>query len=124
MDPECQGSPGNLERPEERTADARAESIGPLLPRFAADGAWLGPGAPAPPPELLARVPARVVRACIDRLPELYRVALLLRDVEGLSVAEAAAAIGVPEKALAMRHHRARQALLTLLRAHLAARTH
>jgi RNA polymerase sigma-70 factor (ECF subfamily) len=100
------------------------ESIETLLPRFDASGAWLGPGPTAPPAELLRRLPGRLVRECIDRLPEIYRIALLLRDVEGLSVAEAAAALGLPERALQMRHHRARQGLLTLLRPHVAALLH
>jgi DNA-directed RNA polymerase specialized sigma24 family protein len=118
------GPSGPAERAEGRPPDSRAESIAALLPRFTASGDWLGPGAQSAPAELLRCLPARIVRSCIDRLPEIYRVALLLRDVEGLSVPEAAAALGIPESALKMRHHRARQGLLTLLRAHVAALIH
>lgn len=78
----------------------------------------------APPAELLRRLPPRVVRECIGRLPDIYRVALLLRDVEGLSVVETADALGIPESAVKLRHHRARQGLLTLLRPHVAALLH
>ncbi len=51
------------------------------------------------------------VRNCIARLPESYRVALMLRDIEDLTVDEAAAAIGVTPNALKVRVHRGRQAL-------------
>jgi RNA polymerase sigma-70 factor (ECF subfamily) len=70
------------------------------------------------------RLPGAIVRDCIDRLPEIYRIALLLRDGEGLSVTEAATALGIPESALRMRHHRARQGLLALLRPHVEAKLH
>ena len=112
------------EQPERRQAARPTESIETLLPRFDASGAWLGPGVAAAPAELLRRLPGAIVRDCIDRLPELYRIALLLRDVEGLSVTEAAAALGIPENALRMRHHRARQGLLALLRPHVEAKLH
>jgi RNA polymerase sigma-70 factor, ECF subfamily len=54
----------------------------------------------------------------ITRLPEDLRVVLILRDVEGLSTAETAAALGddVTEAAVKSRLHRAR----VLLRAYLA----
>ena len=61
------------------------------------------------------------VRECIDRLPESYRVALVLRDIEGLDTAEAAAALGIRTDALKMRLHRARQALRTLLEPYMLA---
>jgi RNA polymerase sigma-70 factor (ECF subfamily) len=101
-----------------------ARSLAPLLPRFAAEGRWAAP-APRLATEALPRAELhRLVRSAIDELPELYRVALLLRDVEGLSAAEAAAALGIPEAALKVRQHRARQALLTLLHERTAARLH
>lgn len=55
------------------------------------------------------------VRARIDELPENYRVALLLRDIEGYSNEELAEALGVTVNAAKIRVHRARQALRTLL---------
>jgi RNA polymerase sigma-70 factor (ECF subfamily) len=51
------------------------------------------------------------VRAAIDRLPEPYRVVVLLRDVEELSMAEVMEATGLSEPALKSRLHRARLAL-------------
>jgi RNA polymerase sigma-70 factor (ECF subfamily) len=55
------------------------------------------------------------VRAAIDDLPEAYRSALLLRDIEGLSNEELAEHFGVTVNAAKIRVHRARQALRTLL---------
>lgn len=55
------------------------------------------------------------VRRAIDRLPESYRTVLLLRDIEEMSTAETARALGVTENAVKIRLHRARQALRTLL---------
>jgi RNA polymerase sigma-70 factor (ECF subfamily) len=56
------------------------------------------------------------VRACIDELPDSYRVVLLLRDIEELSTQEAAERLGITATAVKVRLHRARQALCTLLR--------
>ena len=60
-----------------------------------------------------------LVRRCIDRLPDTYRTALLLRDIEELESGEAAALLGITQNALKIRVHRARQALRTLLDPHL-----
>lgn len=93
-------------------------AIEELLPRFYDDGhrvdpgpAWRLPG-PDPAEDLELR---QRVRDGIDALPEIYRTALLLRDIEGLSASEAAEALGIQTEALKMRVHRARQALRTLL---------
>jgi RNA polymerase sigma-70 factor (ECF subfamily) len=51
------------------------------------------------------------VRAAIDRLPEPYRVVVLLRDVEELPMTEVMEATGLSEPALKSRLHRARLAL-------------
>jgi RNA polymerase sigma-70 factor (ECF subfamily) len=55
------------------------------------------------------------ILAGIDLLPPDERAALVLRDVDGLSTAEAAAALEITEQALKSRLHRAR----VLLRQHL-----
>lgn len=52
-----------------------------------------------------------LLEAELDRLPELYRVVVILREVEGLSTSEAAAALGVGEEAVRTRLHRARRLL-------------
>jgi len=93
-------------------------SIDELLPTFHEDGHRVDPG---PAWRTVASDPAEErevrerVREAIDRLPEIYRTVLLLRDIEGLDTAEAASALGIAPEALKMRLHRGRQALRTLL---------
>ena len=101
------------------------ESIEDLLPRFLEDGhredghrgnptrPWKEPAV------LLERQETRVVvRACIDRLPETYRMVLLLRDIEELYTEEVAQILDISPNAVKIRLHRARQALRTLLDPH------
>ena len=57
-----------------------------------------------------------VVETALDRLPEDYRVALVLRDVQGLSAREAAEVTGKSETAFRSMHQRARKALRDGLR--------
>ena len=98
------------------------EPIEDLLPKFLEDGhqapasvAWSEPvDEPIHRKEICG-----LVRESIDRLPESYRTVLILRDIEELSTADAAAMLGVTENALKIRLHRARQALRTLLDPHL-----
>jgi RNA polymerase sigma-70 factor, ECF subfamily len=95
--------------------------IDDLLPAFQEDGhhveaytAWTETAE-----TLLSRAETRQqVRAAIDRLPETYRLVLLLRDIEELDTREAAEALGVTPNAVKIRLHRARQALRTLLDPH------
>jgi RNA polymerase sigma-70 factor (ECF subfamily) len=94
------------------------EPIDDLLPTFLEDGhqtrpasEWLEPADVS----LDRKRTAALVRDGIDRLPETYRVVLLLRDIEGLDTAQAAEALGVTENAVKLRLHRARQALRTIL---------
>jgi RNA polymerase sigma-70 factor (ECF subfamily) len=58
----------------------------------------------------------RVVAAGLDALPEVQREVIALRDVEGLSAAETAAALGISVDAVKSRLHRAREALRGRLR--------
>lgn len=51
---------------------------------------------------------ARVIETAIGRLPEVFRPAFVLREIEGLSVAETAAALGLAEATVRTRLHRAR----------------
>jgi RNA polymerase sigma-70 factor (ECF subfamily) len=89
-----------------------------LLPGFAENGTFAEDPAEwrLGPHEMLCREESRrAVAECIDRLPETHRVAIVLRDVEGLDNAEVAEALGVTPGAAKVRVHRARQALKTLL---------
>ncbi len=95
-----------------------------LLPRFVGLGAHAQAQRAFPelPDEDLIRQETRAcVRECIDQLPEMYRTALLLRDIEGLENEELARHLGVTVNAAKIRVHRARQALRTLLEPRLTA---
>jgi RNA polymerase sigma-70 factor, ECF subfamily len=68
---------------------------------------------PAHDPERRAsdRELGRMVEEAVDELPELYRSVFVLREVEGLSTAEAATCLGVSDDVVKVRLHRARLAL-------------
>jgi RNA polymerase sigma-70 factor (ECF subfamily) len=53
----------------------------------------------------------RMMEAAIDELPGLYRGVFMLREIEGLSTADSAFALGVSEEVVKVRLHRARLAL-------------
>ncbi len=57
----------------------------------------------------------QIVRENIDRLPEDYRLVLLLRDIDGYSTSEAASILGIKVNAVKTRLHRARSALKFML---------
>ncbi len=89
-------------------------SIEELLPRFDETGHRIGEpeeGRESPEAALARSQTRRAVRAAIDRLPGNYRTILMLRDIEELSTAEVAQALGLSENAVKIRLHRARQAL-------------
>ncbi len=93
-----------------------------LLPRFTEDGHQVEPSVAwnDPADVILERAELRqVVRDAIDKLPETYRVVLLLRDIEEMSTDEAAQTLDITANALKIRLHRARQALRTLLDPHM-----
>jgi RNA polymerase sigma-70 factor (ECF subfamily) len=102
-----------------RSRKRRAEeSIDTLLPAFQADGHHAEQFASWDEPidvTLGRRETAAFVREAIDRLPESYRVVLLLRDIDGLSTEEAAKMLEITPNAVKIRLHRARMALRTLL---------
>jgi len=58
---------------------------------------------------------AAMVNASIDQVPEPYRTALILRDVDEFTPDEAAQTLGVSKNVLKVRLHRARQMLRALL---------
>jgi len=97
------------------------ESIDTLLPGFKEDGhAQIEPQDWSPSALHLveSRENREFVRSCIDRLPEIYRMVLLMRDIEELDTAETAVALGVSEGVVKVRLHRARHALRRLLADH------
>ena len=98
-----------------RRARARrpAESLDEFLPRFDADGRLEDtPDAlriACRVDELLDRhVLAKKAQAAIEGLPDLYREAFVLRDLEELSTADVAQVLGVEPATVRQRVHRAR----------------
>jgi RNA polymerase sigma-70 factor (ECF subfamily) len=71
------------------------------------------PAAPLPSPEQQAYASElnRVIEGAVDELPEPYRLVFMLRDVEGMSTAEAGEALGLGLEAVKTRLHRARAML-------------
>jgi len=59
----------------------------------------------------------KFVRASIQKLPESYRLVLLLRDIDEWDTRETARLLGLTTGAVKVRLHRARLALRTLLAA-------
>ena len=100
------------------------EDIEDYLPRFQEDGhqvessvAWSESA-----DTMIERAELRdLVRSSIDRLPDTYRVVLLLRDIEELAADEVAKILGITTNAVKVRLHRARQALRTMLDSHMRA---
>jgi len=75
------------------------------------DEAPIDPADGADGPERLAEasLDGALVERLLAALPPLYREALLLRHIEGLSVEEVAAALGIPEGTAKIRLFRARE---------------
>jgi len=61
----------------------------------------------------------RVLEAAIDELPDVYRCAFMLREVEGLSTAETGECLDIPPETVKTRLHRARGLLRRSLEARL-----
>ena len=98
-----------------RRASARrpSESLELFLPRFDADGRHTATPAElqvaSRADELLDRqVLAEKAREILARLPDLYRDAFVLRDLEEMSTADVAEALGVEPATVRQRVHRAR----------------
>ena len=74
---------------------------------------WRSGTASAHTPEenVSTRQLGRLLEAAIDALPEACRVAVMLREIEGLSTAETATCLGLSEEAVRVRIHRARELL-------------
>ncbi|GAB4569610.1 MAG: RNA polymerase sigma factor [Haliangiales bacterium] len=100
------------------------ESVDQLLPRFYEDGHRIAP-MPSWSESAEVLLQKREVRAqvtrCIDSLPAHFRTILVLRDIEGLSTKEVAAALDISAGAVKTKLHRARQALRCLLEKELSA---
>jgi RNA polymerase sigma-70 factor (ECF subfamily) len=89
-------------------AESRDDTHAPLAETLPSD-------APDPGGVALTSELRETVERALLGLPETLRVAFVLRDVEGLSTREAAAALGIGESALKVRLHRAHLALRAAL---------
>ncbi|MEP7382959.1 MAG: sigma-70 family RNA polymerase sigma factor [Gemmatimonadota bacterium] len=76
--------------------------------------------AASPAQQVANRELGKLLEEAVDALPDIYRTAVMLRDVEGLSTSETAACLGITERSAKTRLHRAR----VLLRNHLSVRAH
>ncbi len=90
---------------------ARLRRRGPFL--AAPDDEEIGgaTGGGDPESDASARELARAVEAAVDALPLQQRTAFVLREVDGLSTDETAAALGITAGAVKLRLHRARVAI-------------
>ncbi|MEM7634737.1 MAG: sigma-70 family RNA polymerase sigma factor [Pseudomonadota bacterium] len=97
------------------------QPIDELLPEFDRDGcridepSMLSDIARTPEAMLLSADRRQQVLASIERLPDSYRVVLMLRDIEELTTSEVAEMTGLSEANVKVRLHRARAALKKLL---------
>lgn len=87
----------------DRTRFARTEETGEApTPRQPADWSRM------PDEELLRRQLREAVASALPQLPEIYRVPVVLRDIEGLSTEEASTRLRVKDQTLKSRLHRGR----------------
>lgn len=87
----------------DRTRFARTEATGEApAPRQPADWSRM------PDEELLRRQLREAVVSALPQLPEIYRVPVVLRDIEGLSTEEASTRLRVKDQTLKSRLHRGR----------------
>lgn len=68
-----------------------------------------------PEEQLVATELRTVLEAEIDRLPKIYRAVFILREVEEMSTIDSAIALGITEKAVKTRLHRAKALLRSRL---------
>jgi RNA polymerase sigma-70 factor (ECF subfamily) len=109
-----------MSRRTSKFSPARTLSLSDLMPSHAdaarlAESPW-----PVSPEEVLLRAELREqLERAILKLPERYRLVLVLRDIEQLDVRETAAALGISEATVKMRLHRGRVFLRNELDAYL-----
>ncbi len=75
------------------------------------EGELMGTAARDPERRASDRELGRMLEEAVDELPEGYRRVFVLREVDGMSTADAAAVLGVSEAVVKVRLHRARLAL-------------
>lgn len=104
-------------RPQEVSADGVREGLEDAGD-FSLFDRLEGGSSPSAEFEVMQRLPAEAVRAALDDLPEQFRTAVYLADVEGFSYAEIAAIMDTPIGTVMSRLHRGRSALQKALYDH------
>jgi RNA polymerase sigma-70 factor, ECF subfamily len=79
------------------------------------DQMMAGSAAPSPEALTLRRELKSLLEQAVARLPEAYRCVFVLRDVEGMSIADVAAALDIPEATVKTRQWRAKRRLRVAL---------
>jgi RNA polymerase sigma-70 factor (ECF subfamily) len=69
----------------------------------------------SPEGDLMRKQLADLLERAVARLPDPFRVVFVLREIEGMSIAETAAALAIAEETVKTRTHRARLRLLRML---------
>jgi RNA polymerase sigma-70 factor (ECF subfamily) len=80
-------------------------------PEAAEDGPMPRSRSETPEESAANREAVRILERAVDRMAPAYRMVVMLRDVEQLSTAETAEALGLTEEAVRIRLHRARLSL-------------
>jgi RNA polymerase sigma-70 factor (ECF subfamily) len=86
----------------DRVLAQRKEEVGAATPRHPADWSHM------PDEELLRRQLREAVADALPQLPEIYRLPVVLRDIEGLTTEEASTRLRVKDQTLKSRLHRGR----------------
>jgi RNA polymerase sigma-70 factor (ECF subfamily) len=69
----------------------------------------------SPEGEIMRQQLAKTLEAAVAKLPDAFRTVFVLREIEGMSVAETAAALDIQEETVKTRFHRARIRLRDML---------
>ena len=110
-----QRGPGTPAKPQARGESRRSTDRRPISGRPSCGTGWRTQSGSTP-----ATNCARLVQAALARLPGPYRMAVLLRDIEQLSGAEAATVLGIPIPTLKTRLLRGRLMMREALAAYFA----
>ena len=101
-----------------RSRSQRKEvSIDSLLPQFTENGLHARHQRPLPSPadEVQRKELRQLIVRCLHKIPDPYRLAVVLRDLEEIQASEAAELLGINKNTLKVRLHRARQALKSVI---------